>query len=144
MVVIVNNGKLAKKPQATSAMMKRPIGQRTADRELTPWRKYALEANDVRNAKRMMHVVARCCRRVVVLPPKFPFAGVAFRRPPSQVGQCKCGFAVSAVSGAKQRKQGGVLRDGQDLPVAKRPVPGGEIACKGDYRSDKYFHDKIY
>ena len=49
---------------------------------------------------------------------------------PLQVRQGEIRCPVAAKLGAKQREQGGVLRDRQDLPVAKGPPIGGKVSAK--------------
>src|SRR5262245_15156837 len=50
------------------------------------------------------------------------------------VGEGKIGLPIASVGGAQQRKQCRVLRNRQQLPVAKGPAPRGEVE-----REDTYF-----
>ena len=68
-------------------------------------------------------------------------AGV-HRRISLQVRESKVRFAVAAVSGAEQRKQRGVLGDGQDLPIAKGPAFRREIERKYSDFSYKWIGHK--
>src|SRR5260370_3789993 len=53
-----------------------------------------------------------------------------------QVGQSEIGGAVAAVIRTDQREKSSVLRNGHELPVAKRPAPGREISREhSDFRS---------
>src|SRR5258708_34220129 len=53
-----------------------------------------------------------------------------------EVGQREIGGAVAAVIRTDQREKSGVLRNGQELPVAKRPAPGREISREhSDFRN---------
>jgi hypothetical protein len=46
------------------------------------------------------------------------------------IGQREGALAIAAVGGTKQREEGGVLRNRQDLPVTKRPAFGRELERK--------------
>src|SRR5271169_2256908 len=51
-------------------------------------------------------------------------------------------FTVAAVGGAKQREESGVLRDGHELAVAKRPSSGREIERKDtDFSKKRICHN---
>src|SRR5438034_3622694 len=60
------------------------------------------------------------------------------RRAALKVRQRKGGPAITAIGGAQQRKQGRVLRDGHQLPAAKRPTLGGEVERENANLSDKW------
>jgi hypothetical protein len=47
---------------------------------------------------------------------------------PLQIREIKSGGSVSAVGRAEQIEQGSILRDGQRLPVAERPIYRRKIA----------------
>ncbi len=91
-----------------------------------------LQGNDVIGRTRAQCGFARCGSAIVVPFPKgivhHSSVAKAYRHTVPQVGQSKGGPAITAVGGAEQGKQGLVLSDGQHLPVAKRPAPGGEVA----------------
>jgi hypothetical protein len=57
-----------------------------------------------------------------------------------EVGQREIARAVAAVLGAEQREQRGVLRDGQNLPLAKCPADWREVECKQSNFGDKWVH----
>ena len=54
-----------------------------------------------------------------------------------QVRQRECGLAVAAIEGAKQGEQRGVLRDRQELAIARRPAGRGEVAGEDADLGDK-------
>lgn len=59
------------------------------------------------------------------------------RRAALKIGQCERTEAVAAVGGSEQGKQGGILRNRQDLAVAKRPPCGSKVAGKYSNFGDK-------
>src|SRR5882762_2897033 len=57
-----------------------------------------------------------------------------------QVGQREGRLAVAAVGGTQQREERGVLREGQELPVAPRPTFRREVEREdADFR-DEWIH----
>jgi hypothetical protein len=61
-----------------------------------------------------------------------------------EVRQAEGGFAIAAEIGAKQGKQRGVLRDGKELAVARRPI--GRIEAEGkelDFAEKVIAHDAL-
>jgi hypothetical protein len=60
------------------------------------------------------------------------------------IRQRKRRFTVAAVGGAKEGEERGVLRDRQDLPIAKRPALGREVEGKdADFR-DEWVHERFW
>src|ERR1700704_5136930 len=66
-------------------------------------------------------------------------AGV-HRGVPLHVRECKVRFTVAAVGSAKQREKRGVLRNRQELTVAKRPSFGRKIERENADFSNKWIH----
>ena len=60
------------------------------------------------------------------------------RHATTQVRQRKGGGAIATVGGPQQREERGVLRDGQELAVAKRPSFGREIEGENADFSNKW------
>ena len=56
------------------------------------------------------------------------------------VRQREVALAVAAIGGAEQREQRGVLRERQDLPVAKRPALGREVEREDADFGDERIH----
>jgi len=55
-----------------------------------------------------------------------------------QIGQAESRLAISTIGGAENREEGGVLRDGHQLPLAQGPASGGEVTCKDSDFSEKW------
>jgi hypothetical protein len=61
-----------------------------------------------------------------------------------QVGQRESALSVTAIKGAKQGKQRGVLRDGQKLSVTKRPSAGSKVSTKHfDFGNERARHNLL-
>jgi hypothetical protein len=56
-----------------------------------------------------------------------------------QIWQCEVRLAVAAISRAQDGKQGLVLINGQELPVARSPSLGRKIESEHPYFTDKWF-----
>jgi hypothetical protein len=59
--------------------------------------------------------------------------------PAPQIGQTKGGPSIATVDGAEQRKERVVLRDRQQLPIAKGPTPWGKVAREHPDFTYKWF-----
>ena len=70
-----------------------------------------------------------------------PSAAIARISPPLEIRQPRRGASVAAVGRSENREQRRVLRDGQQLAVAKRPAPRREIAAEHDDLTDERFHE---
>lgn len=63
--------------------------------------------------------------------------------PPSQIRKSKCRSPVAAVDRSKKCKQGGILRDRQELPIAERPSSRRKIKAEGLNLANERFGHKI-
>src|SRR5579864_6369526 len=55
-----------------------------------------------------------------------------------QVGKLEIALAIAAVGGSEERKQRGVLRERQDLPVTQRPPLGREVSGEDSNFGEKW------
>src|SRR4051794_23150657 len=56
------------------------------------------------------------------------------------VGKSEVGFAISSIGGSKEREQGRVLREREDLAVTERPALRGEVERKDANLSNERIH----
>jgi hypothetical protein len=61
-----------------------------------------------------------------------------YREPAPEVWQTECRLAIAAVGGSDQREQGGILRNGHQRTVAKRPTHWGEVPAEHPNFTNKW------
>lgn len=67
---------------------------------------------------------------------QYEIIALMYRYAPAEVGHRKSVLSIAAIGGAEELKQSFIFGYGQDLPFAKQPAVGSEIAGEHSYFSN--------